>query len=393
MNISLYISKHRTLVFFAILVAVLYTFSVVMQLSIGFSDFIAHTKIAEDGIMLPYFLYHLLLIGIHGLFGISFIHASLVAVFFIVFITFIVGYKSIDDNNVELNKSFLVVATCFLLLSHPIAILFPYDKHLYFGYIAANVYHNPTILLLKAFVLLHFVLLCDLLTHKENARHLYTNIFILGLLTVLTIIAKPNYIIALLPASFILFLIKRVFISSMSNWFLIVGLGVAVPAFILLLWQYIFWYGSGSANSIRIGVFEIFTLNSPLWMLAPKLIASMAFPISVFIAMGSQLTRQLDFQLSALMFAVSLIYTYSLVDTVAGTIAGNFGWSAQISHFLLLFVCIKAYLNFAFGDKEQRIQWTKKRSFPIYIGIIQFIFGIVWYVANTAPEFGVSTLW
>jgi hypothetical protein len=278
-------------------------------------------------------------------------------------------------------------------LSHPIAILFPYDKHLYFGYIAANVYHNPTILLLKAVALLHFVLLCDLLTHKKNARHLYTNIFLLGFLTALTIIAKPNYIIALLPALFALLLINRVFRRNITDWFSIVGWGVAFPAFLLLLWQYSFFYGSESTNSIRVGFFEIFTSRSPLWMLIPKLIASIAFPISVLIAMGSRLTRQLYFQLSTLIFTVSLIYTYSLVDSVAGASYGNFGWSAQISHFLLLFVCIKAYLNFAFGDKDQRIQWTKKRSFPIYIGIIQFIFGIVWYVANTAPEFGVSTLW
>jgi hypothetical protein len=403
MNISpknIYISQHRTLVFFAILIAALYTFSVVMQIAIGFSDFPAHIKIAEEGQQLPpYFLYQLLLIAIHGLFGISFIHAAFIAVFFIVFTTFIVAYKSIADNNLALNRRFLVLATSFLLLSHPVAILFPYDQHLYLGYIAANVYHNPTILLLKMVALLHFVLLVNLLPHKENARYSYTNIFLLGLLTALTIIAKPNYIIALLPALFMLLLIQRVFTSGMTDWFLIVGLGVVIPAFILLLWQYLFFYGSGSANSIRVGFFEIFTLSSPLWMLVPKLIASMAFPISVLIAMGSRLTQQLDFQLSALMFAVSLIYTYLLVDTVAGTIAGNFGWSAQISHFLLLFVCIKAYLNFVFGDKEQRLQWTKKRSLPIYIGVLQFIFGIVWYVANTAPKFGaipglgVSKLW
>ena len=398
---QIYINRQRiTLVFFAVLVAALYTFAVIMLASQlpNQSDFPQHAVIAEamlkEGKILPHFLFHLIIIAIYSLFGISLIYASYVVAFCFVFITFIFAYKSIDDNDIT-NKNFVILATCFLLLSYPITILFPYDKHLFFGYItASNVYYNPTILLLKVIALLHFVLLCDLLKGKENRQHLYVNILILGLLTALSLIAKPNYIIALLPALFALFFVKKFFGSSVSHWFLIITLGVAVPAFILLLWQYNLFYGSSTNfydhtygiklnNSIRVGFFEYIAAHSEPWAVVLKLPASIAFPISVAIIMGRDLTRKLDFQISALMFAVSLVYTYTLVENATAA-SGNFNWSSQIAHFLLLFVCVKSYVKFILANQLQ----TKKSVYlPAYIGGVHFIFGIIWYLASAIPKY------
>lgn len=383
---------------YAIVIASLYTFAVVMRSYFGFSDFLEHVKIANGvrngGEVPPHFLYHFLLNAISSHSGMASIHVSFLVIFIIVLITFIVAAKDIWSANTGVGKKFVVLAACFLLLSHPIPILFPYDRHLYFGYIASNVYHNPTILLLKLIALLHFLLLCKLLDNDESGQTNYLDVILLTILTPLTILAKPNYIIVLIPALFLLYLGRLFFFRKSTRKLFVIGCSVGIPAFLLLMWQFVYFYGSESQNSIGIGLFEVFEINSELWTLVPKLIASIAFPSAVLVVMGSNLTRRLDFQLSALMFAVSLFYAYCLVDNVggAGSSSGNFWWSSQIAHFLLLFVCIKAYLGFSsntkggFSDNN-----TVKTLLPLYVGGIQFVAGVLWYVSNATPE--LMNLW
>ena len=294
--------------------------------------------------------------------------------------TFMIAYINIKENSF-MNEYFAGLMVCFLLLSHPITILFPYDHHLYYGYVATNVYHNPSILLLKIFALLHFTLLCKLLTHKKNAPHIRTNIFILAFLTAITIITKPNYIIALLPALLGLILFRKKF----THIIFITTCGVGLPAFIILLGQYYYFYGPGNTNSLNVSFFEVYNTQSHLWTIIPKLVASIAFPISLIIVMKTKLTQRFDTQLSAATLIVSLIYSYCLVDNVGGqgTAAGNFWWSAQISSFIFLFVCIKAYANFILDIlKENKNQIPKIAYFPAIIGLIQFIFGIIWCFSN-----------
>lgn len=160
-----------------------------------------------------------------------------------------------------------------------------------------------------------------------------------------------------------------------------------MPAIILLGWQYIFFYVSGNSNSIGVSFLEVYEVGSLRWTLIPKLVMSLAFPISVIIFAGSSLTKRIDFQLSACMLAISLIYSYLLVDNVGGqgTAAGNFWWSAQISHFLFLFVCIKFYARTILGKSENGR--TIKALLPAYIGAVQFMSGLIWYFSNVVPAF------
>jgi hypothetical protein len=383
--------------FFAIVIASLYTFSGVMHVSFGNLDILEHAKVSEGvrngGQVPPHFLYHFLLNTISSLSGTSSIYASFLAIFIIVLMTFIVAARNIGDAVTGISKYIVILSACFLLLSHPIPIVFPYDQHIYHGYVASNVYHNPTILLLKLFSLIHFSLLCKVLESEDGDKTNYLDLILLAILTALTIIAKPNYIIILIPALFILYFGLRFFVNKSTRGIFAVGASIGAPALILLIWQFVYFYGSESKNSIGIGLFEVFAASSELWTLLPKLIASFAFPVAVLVVLGSKLTRRFDFQLSALMLAVSLFYAYCLVDSVAGTgqASGNFWWSAQIAHFLLLFVCIKAYLGFAFSVKYDCLdRKTVTPLLPLYVGGIQLLSGMLWYVVNATPGIMIS---
>lgn len=389
---SLYRSKSQKFLvglFCAVLVASLYTYAALKLIEKG-SDFNAHARFAEGllngGVLLPHFLYQIFLISIHKTTGMSFINATVILVFFSVFVTFVIAYKSINTD-AFVNKYLLGLGIIFLLLSHPIAILAPLDKHLYLGYIAPNVYHNLTLLLLKPIALLHFIFICEAFGDSMSSAKMRNRAIFLALLTSLSVIAKPNYIIVLLPALFGYIMINQFFLKrAIRKQEAILALTVVVPAVLLLTWQYLWFYGGESNNHISIDLFGFYQVYSELWTLVPKLLLSIAFPISVALLLGSQLLRREDFQLSLFMFCISLVYAYVLVESINnGNIgSGNFMWSAQIAYFIFLYVCVKNYLVFLSNSK--RSQGVLALT-PMVIGACQLFFGLLWYYSNINSKF------
>ena len=379
--------KRFALILSAFFIATCYTFTAIMHVYLNSSDFVGHVNLVEKMLAgertQPHFLFPFLLIGINYLFNISFMYAAYAVTFISVFLSFIVAYNGIKDNNISIKNNHLIWCTIFLLISHPVFFLYPYDNNIYFGYIATNVYHNPTILLLKPVALFHFISLCSLLKNNKNANKTNNKVYLLALMTALSIITKPNYIIALIPALLLFLSIRFCFATKIYPAWDVILIGVLIPACSILLWQYYYFFGVVDNNSIHFGILYFFKMTSKLWTLPLKLLASLAFPISVLIIMRSKLTIRIDFQLSFCMFLISLIYTYFLIDKVADLPAGNFGWSAQISNFLLLFVSIRAYLAYlpeigtSFAKSANRFIYT-----PIIIGGFQFFFGVIWMLLS-----------
>ncbi|PHR30076.1 MAG: hypothetical protein COA36_01450 [Desulfotalea sp.] len=377
---------------FASLVAALYTCAAVVKISYNVSDFITHARVAErmlvGGPMPPHFLYQYLLIGLHKISGLSFFQSTYVVVFLMVFFTFLVAYRGLRGTKHEV--IYLVLATTFLLVSHPIPIVFPYDRHLLYGYIASNVYHNPSILLLKLIAITHFLLLCRLLKEERWSSRSWLDIALIAVLTAVSTIAKPNYVIVLLPGLCILLYLNRKNHCFFKRGAVVSVVSAIVPAIAILVWQYIAFYTGHSGNTIGVSLLEVFYINSSGWTLVPKLVGSIAFPLALLAVTREKIIQDIEFQLSSAMFVISLFFAYVLVDNVAGrgTGAGNFWWSAQIAHFLLLFVCIKFYLKVIADTifRSSARQWVL--YVPGYVGVIQFISGLIWYSSNV-----VKILW
>lgn len=89
-----------------------------------------------------------------------------------------------------------LLLTISLLLVAPITIFTWGQQRLLFGYIGINVYHNPTILLLKPLALILSWKICEMLFSVGRAR----DVIWLFILSMLTLQAKPSYTLILLPA-------------------------------------------------------------------------------------------------------------------------------------------------------------------------------------------------
>jgi hypothetical protein len=350
-------------------------------------DFLQHSLVAQKlfhgGNFPPHFFYQILMIGANKLLCVSFKNAMLWVPSIFVSVTFIVAYRLFYEGG--LKKNYALSAASFLLLSHPIALLFFYDHHLYFGYFATNVYHNPTIILLKPLALLHFACLIKLC---ENSERNVVGIVWCAVLSILSIITKPNYIIVLLPALLIFLSIKQFFYKeTIRTWLVPIIFGVVLPSVLILLLQYCFFYLHSSKNTIGFGLFEVFSVQSKLWTLIPKLVFSIAFSLSVLLLLRKTLFKQAEFQLVAIMFLLSICYAYFLVDTVNGesTLAGNFWWSVQIANFLLLFVTTKIYGVYWQNNKDKVIDCRSqciKLYFPAVVALLQLLSGLIWLGSN-----------
>jgi hypothetical protein len=107
----------------------------------------------------------------------------------------IIGFRIYRETE---SLSRTVWLTLSLLLAAPVAVLAPLDGHFYFGYIPTNIYHNPTIILLKPLVLISFGF-AVMAFSKENRSQLYAW-FLCALTTVVCGLTKPSFTICILPA-------------------------------------------------------------------------------------------------------------------------------------------------------------------------------------------------
>jgi hypothetical protein len=187
-----------------------------------------------------------------------------------------------------------------LMILAPINIFTP--ENLYFGYFAPHVYHNPTVNIMKPFSVLLFFMSLQLFRQKEALSWWW--IFPFTLLTFLSLIAKPSFILAFVPtlglitAAFILWRIAqglrgrlslRLILASILqrqyvNWTVLM-LGIVIPTFTILFYQTLTWTSSGGIGIDPFRVFFEWTLhyeeNADKQILF-KFIMSSAFPIAVY---------------------------------------------------------------------------------------------------------------
>jgi hypothetical protein len=355
------------------------------RMAMSFPDYLVHSQlaakmIAEKSIATPHFLYQLIISMMHLGLRIPLDVASFLTILLSVAATtaivFIYFYRASESVR------YAGLFTGGLLLAAPIAVCAPADNHLYFGYIGINVYHNPTILLLKPLAIILYYIVC--LSFSPQAK---TNGALIGagvLFTILAASAKPSYTICLIPATLVLALYYRSRKSQVA-WTLLV-LGILIPSGIILVGQYALTYSSAQVTGVISG--DSHVIFAPLMVmhiysdwLAPKFFLSIAYPLAVAICYWTRVVKEPPVLLAWLCFACGAAYTYLLAESGPRMDHGNFIWSGQITLFIL-FIASTALLL-------QTIRLTKKVWTSDYraviclcLFIVHSISGILFYAAE-----------
>lgn len=361
-----------------------------------YSDFQQHAQFAElllKGVERPpHFLYHLFVIGLEELTPLSFLTAGWIVVGIALLLTFVLVSNYFRDGLEWLHPGLNLVFCNALLLMHAIPLFFLFDKHLYYGYLTSNTFHNPTSIFLKPVAVLHFLLFTKMI---EEGSQSIKKILVLALLVSISVFIKPSYAMTLVPAATLILLLgtikKRDNIVPVG---LVIFFGLVLPGLGIIGWQFLQTFSSSplevtrwTRGAISFAPLELFRSHSHPWSFLPKLLGSLAFPLSVAAFHLKEIQSNTCLRLAWLNMLIATIVNFCLIDRVCFQ-CGDFGWSSQIALFLLNCVSLKTWLK---GYQSTRFQIEKPCSqlvfvLPITMLTLHVLSGFIWYLSNAVPN-------
>jgi len=362
-------------------------------------------KMVEIGNVIPHFLYHLLVIGVSSLFPptcctpiletylMSGYLVSVVIAIALFVMLFIVFRQVIKRNGI--GYSLLVVGMAlFFMMGSAINALTFLDHHALFGYFPLNVYNSPTYTLLKLVSVPLFLISLKIFMPSKTKN--YWLVLGSALCSILCAISKPSFTVIIIPALGLV-VIYKLWKKDYIDWILLL-LGILLPSAIVLGWQYSISFGSGWENIDRVldqikivptriafvPFGQFVKWGVPLYLLLPKLLLSVLFPLTVYITFWKKSQKDLIFNLGWLLFLFGCLSTYLFVEirlTGKGGItqSGNFGWSGLIGLYILFISASLFWLKQISGHLPTEKSDGWRFGITIFALALHWVFGIIWY--------------
>jgi hypothetical protein len=268
----------------------------------------------------------------------------------------------------RLAQPILALLAASLVFVYAIPGLQPLDGHYYKGYLATNVYHNSTSLLLKPFLILHLLWLHRWLQESQSDGHWP----LLGgaLLVVLSALAKPSYLVILLPAVFVL-IVRRP-----EHWRSAL-LAVFLPGIAVLVWLFLgtFAGATGSSGGLEIAPLKVLTHYTEAWTILPKALLSLVFPLTVLLLFRREALQDRLTQLCWLMLLFGFAYGLLLAERGERVFDGNWLWSGQLAAFALFAATLRLLLTL-----PAAAGWRHGAAWAAYG--CHFVAGLAWYLVQ-----------
>lgn len=345
------------------------------------NDYAAHVMAAQEllgtGKAGPHLSHPLLQIILIGIVKLSFGHLGFYAALIILqvlvqcAITAIIYIYLNCRNNSVTCTFWRVFAAVTIPLLGPFMLLALKDGLFYYGYISIANYHNPTVHLLKP-----FALLCVIISLKafESPMLPKTQVVLAAVLTCLSALAKPNFLIIFLPALFVLVLVQRIKKNNFDLKALVFGF--FVPGIFVLFGQWFYTYASVEQQSGII--FAPFLVESAFSaFLLPKFLLSSLFVIQGSILFRKELITKPDLFMGLLLFLFGIAQYYLFAESGFRLEHANFRWSAQIGLFLFTVLITRRYFEHFLIDGVKNII---QRTLALITYGAHLIGGIAYYV-------------
>ncbi len=373
-----------------VLVLVLFSPATYNVLTNGSSDYPVHIGVAEEladtgTITRPHFLFHVHVAAVYELFtGFSWMrvrHAALVTVL-VYRVLFAIGIytllRSVMADMVRpATALLLVVLTLSLMIVTPITILTWAEERMHFGYDPINVYHNPTIELLRVFGLLTFLLSSHALLRSpaENHRGIW---LMLALLIVLGTLTKPNYTLIALPL-FGLVGAYRSYRNQPFDWAAFV-MGLALPAALILAWQFNF-HTDELGRGVAVSLFEV---HRPHIIETPM---SVLFGLVVYVLYFAAARRDRLLNLAWLSFFIALAYGYVFIEEGA-EFARNFTQGGRLTLSFVFILSMRLLLVVYSGRMADWRQLVRDRRLMACAVVfsLHLISGFYWYYIHLTRD-------
>ncbi len=326
-------------------------------------DFSAHlrmvTALGQGNLLIPHLLFHVLTLGLAQIFTLQ------VAVVILMTCCLVAEGLLVYEGLRRASRGPLAagVVTGALLIAHPICFFtFP---HLYLGYLPTNTWHNPTVNLLRPLAVALFLAVEGYLigagrrgaTRSPAARGALLTI---GLLALLSTLAKPSYSMGLLPALLVFGLIY--FSALDKRRFAIFLLVVGGCAALVIAWQFYFLlYGGGTRWGDQgltwapFVMMKVFDHSGPRTAL--KIALSLVFPVLVVGFYPRPAARDQGLVLTWITVGVAFGWYALFIERGRRAYDGNMLWGVMVAMFILFFASSRLLLRVGTGWRA-RVGWS-----------------------------------
>jgi hypothetical protein len=270
--------------------------------------------------MFPHFVYHLSVYTVFKVFSPDTIPAAALAVSLSAYLfgtiaAFWLMMRMLGKPRTLVMGLVYGILTLALMLLMPIDIFTP--NNLFVGYIGVNAYHNPTIVLLKPFAIILFwcsgTIFQNPIERSEGQRR-KVRIWMCALASILCVMAKSSYVIALLP-SLVVVAGYRLARRQPVDWMLLMA-GVVIPASVILALQILLFQSSEGFIFAPLAAIYSWTrinLDAPNGMVW-KFLLSLLFPLLVYLAYFKVAIKNTYLNLAWVVFAFGAAYMYLLAE-------------------------------------------------------------------------------
>lgn len=211
-------------------------------------------------------------------------------------------------------------ATVFMTVRSPLC-----GMRYYEGQGAANPQHNPTILYCRVFALASFILFVRFMEYYEAKKAYLAPAIGFGVMTFLSILAKPSYAIVFLEGMGLLTLIRMIKHKKLD-----VGIAAflcVLPSVIFLAWQMVYVKGNSQMlnveTTITTGITYINTFTKQELFLSGLAV----FPVVILLFRIKGLKENAGYMLAMVAFVVGWIQMYFFNNGPTG----DFGWGYFLS--------------------------------------------------------------
>lgn len=234
--------------------------------------------------------------------------------------------------------------------------------HVYYGQLSPTIWHNSTTILAIPFTILLFYLMLIVLDNPS-----IKNLSKIGILIIINLLAKPNYLLCFLPVFFLLIMIKLIKSNLSIRRKVLYMVLIIVPPVILLAYEYINTFTDDIG--IQIAPFTVWKLSTP--NIIASLILSILFPLIYTISYLKTAIKSKPVLYSWLIFIMALLQFILFSETGARFGCGNFAWGCYISNYILFLTCLISLL------KQQN--HNAKYYFSLLILSMHFLSGVFYF--------------
>lgn len=321
-----------------------------------------HIQFIKNGVKLPHPLWHICVKIISYVFKIdlnisaSLFTALLIVSYYFIILKIIKYILKLKDANYN-----LLIYSFVLLTIGPLYIPM-FNQNLYLGQGSPSVWHIVTLFMVKPFALLAVFFIIKAYESNNTSHYLIT-----FLIAILSIVAKPNFIMIFLPALIIFMAVK----NRYDKKYFIFLISIILSSCLILLYQF---HGTRFGGNIIFDFLGVWSLYSPNVLISIML--GLTFPL-LFLILCYKYVKDNDYLIFSwiLMLLGIILFAFYAENNSYSYRCANFMWSYLIAMSMLYIFTFIEYIK----------QYNKLSSFVKYSLLIlisiQEITGL-YYVIN-----------